>query len=90
VTPAAREAQLRALAAWSVGRESAWARLGELTMPVLAAAGVHDVLIPASSTAAMAQRLPDGAVLLYSDAGHGFLLQRPRAFAAQVNAFLSA
>jgi pimeloyl-ACP methyl ester carboxylesterase len=90
VSAEARGAQLRAIAAWSTGEASAWERLGELTMPVLAANGVHDVMAPASSTAAMADRLPDGTVVLYSDAGHGFLFQHSRAFALQVNAFLSA
>jgi pimeloyl-ACP methyl ester carboxylesterase len=90
VSAAAWGAQLQAIAKWSAGEASAWERLGELTLPVLAANGVHDVMAPADSTAAMAGRLPDGAVLLYSDAGHGFLFQHPRAFALQVNAFLSA
>lgn len=89
VAAPAWSAQLQAIGTWAAGRDSAWQRLGELTMPVLAANGVHDVMAAASSTAAMAERLPSGAVLFYSDAGHAFLFQHPRAFAAQVNAFLS-
>jgi pimeloyl-ACP methyl ester carboxylesterase len=67
-----------------------WHRQEELTLPVLVANGAHDVMIHAYATYAMSQKLPDAKVILYSDAGHGFLFQHPQDFAHEVNRFLSA
>ncbi len=66
-----------------------WERQEELTLPVLVANGAHDVMIHAYATYAMSQRLPNVKVILYSDAGHGFLFQHPEDFAHEVNRFLS-
>ncbi|MGA5551044.1 alpha/beta fold hydrolase [Streptomyces pseudogriseolus] len=66
-----------------------WERQEELTLPVLVANGAHDVMIHAYATYAMSQRLPNAKVILYSDAGHGFLFQHPEDFAHEVNRFLS-
>ncbi|MFI8219891.1 alpha/beta fold hydrolase [Streptomyces sp. NPDC085932] len=65
-----------------------WDRQAELTLPVLAANGARDVMIHAYATYAMSQRLPDAKVVLYSDAGHGFLFQHAEDFALEVNTFL--
>jgi pimeloyl-ACP methyl ester carboxylesterase len=62
--------------------------LGELTLPVLVANGAHDVMINSYATYAMSQRLPDAKVVLYSDAGHGFLFQHIEDFAHEVDQFL--
>ncbi|MGA4962045.1 alpha/beta fold hydrolase [Streptomyces pseudogriseolus] len=66
-----------------------WERQEELTLPVLVANGAHDVMIHAYATYAMSQRLPNAKIILYSDAGHGFLFQHPEDFAHEVNRFLS-
>ncbi|MHC5905340.1 alpha/beta fold hydrolase [Streptomyces sp. S6] len=71
------------------GFEGYWERQAELTLPVLVANGAHDVMIHAYATYAMSQRLPDAKVVLYSDAGHGFLFQHPEDFAHEVNRFLA-
>ena len=63
-------------------------RLGELTLPVLVANGAHDVMINSYATYAMSQKLPDAKVILYSDAGHGFLFQHIEDFAHEVDRFL--
>lgn len=63
-------------------------RLGELTLPVLVANGAHDVMINSYATYAMSQKLPDAKVVLYSDAGHGFLFQHIEDFAHEVDRFL--
>ncbi|MCX8564334.1 alpha/beta hydrolase [Mycolicibacterium mucogenicum] len=63
-------------------------RLGELTLPVLVANGAHDVMINSYASYAMSQKLPDAKVVLYSDAGHGFLFQHIDDFAGEVNRFL--
>ena len=40
--------------------------------------GAHDVTIHAFRSYAMLQRLPNAKVILYSNAGHGFLFQHAR------------
>lgn len=50
--------------------------------------GAHDVMINSYATYAMSQQLPDAKVVLYSDAGHGFLFQHIADFAHDVNRFL--
>lgn len=65
-----------------------WERVPDLRLPVLVANGVHDVMIHAFASYAMAQRLPNGKLILYSDAGHGFLFQHVDDFGHEVNRFL--
>lgn len=86
VQPETFRAQLTALAKFG----GYWNRQAELTLPVLVVNGAHDVMIPAYATYAMSQRLPNAKIVLYSDAGHGFLFQHPAAFADEVSRFLSA
>jgi pimeloyl-ACP methyl ester carboxylesterase len=45
-------------------------------------------MINSNGAHAMAQRLPDAKVIIYSDAGHGFLFQHPEDFGAEVVRFL--
>jgi len=55
---------------------------------VLVANGAHDVMVHAYASYAMSQRLPDGKVVLYSDAAHAFLFQHHQDFAREVLEFL--
>ncbi|WFE53228.1 alpha/beta hydrolase [Micromonospora sp. WMMD1155] len=66
-----------------------WDRLDQLTQPVLLATGVQDVMISAYGNFLMAQRLPNARLLIYGDAGHGFLFQHAEEFADDVHRFLS-
>ncbi|WP_344604083.1 alpha/beta hydrolase [Streptomyces glaucus] len=84
VGPEAVRGQLTAIS----GFQGFWHRRRELALPVLVANGAHDVMIHAYATYAMSQVLPDAKVVLYSDAGHGFLFQHPEDFAHEVNRFL--
>jgi pimeloyl-ACP methyl ester carboxylesterase len=68
--------------------EGVWDRLPELELPVLVANGAHDVMIHAYASYAMSQRLPNGKVVLYSDAGHAFLFQHHEDFAREILEFL--
>jgi pimeloyl-ACP methyl ester carboxylesterase len=88
VTPEAWHNQLQAIARWTKGDGSAWARLDELEMPVLVANGAHDVMIDSSNSFAMAKRLKHATTVLYSDAGHGFHFQHPDEFGRVVLDFL--
>ena len=47
-----------------------------------------DVLIHAYASYAMSQRLPNGKIILYSDAGHGVLFQHHEELAREVLDFL--
>jgi pimeloyl-ACP methyl ester carboxylesterase len=88
VKPESWKNQAGAIAAWGMGRNSAYARLGEIGAPVLVANGAHDVMVHAYNSYAMAQKLPNARLLLYPDAGHGFLFQYAEAFGNEVLAFL--
>jgi pimeloyl-ACP methyl ester carboxylesterase len=64
-------------------------RLPQLAMPVLVANGVHDVMIPAYRSYIISQEAPAAKLVLYPDAGHGFLFQHAEAFADEVARFLA-
>ncbi|MBB2903370.1 pimeloyl-ACP methyl ester carboxylesterase [Kineococcus radiotolerans] len=90
VSQASWQAQLQAIGHWSSADEvTAWPHLSSIKVPVLVANGAHDVMVHAQQSYAMSQHLPDATVLLYSDAGHAFLFQRPQEFAAVVLDFLA-
>ncbi|MEZ0356362.1 alpha/beta fold hydrolase [Mycobacterium sp. SA01] len=80
------QAQLAVIA--STG-SSIWDRLAEIAIPVLVANGAHDRMIDAYASYAMAGRLPNAKVVLYSDAGHGFLFQHIDDFTREVLTFLA-
>ena len=63
-------------------------RLGELRLPVLVANGCHDRMIPNYESYVISQEAPNAKLILYPDAGHGFLVQYKEQFASDVKAFL--
>lgn len=83
-TMAAVQAQGTAMGRWQGSR----ARLKQLTLPVLVANGVHDVLMPAFGTYVIAREAPHAKAVLYPDAGHAFLFQYAADFTAEVDKFL--
>jgi len=89
VRPATVQAMFRALAAWTLGQESAYARLAEIQQPVFVANGAHDVMVDAYNSFAMVERLPNAELVIYSDAAHGFLFQHAERFGARVLEFLA-
>jgi pimeloyl-ACP methyl ester carboxylesterase len=84
VSPAALAAQVQAAATFS----GYWDRIDELTLPVLVANGAHDVMIDAWGSWAMSQKLTNTKLVIYGDAGHGFLFQHAEDFGREVLAFL--
>lgn len=86
VSAAAMGAQLSVVT--SIG-SSIWNRIADLSMPVLVANGAHDVMIDAYASFAMTGALPDAKLVLYSDAGHGFLFQHVQDFTREVLNFVS-
>lgn len=69
-------------------QEPLWDRLGELTMPVLLMAGEHDTAFIAVAFR-MATALPAAEVSIVPGAGHAAHLERPEAFAALLDRFLT-
>lgn len=90
VSPPGVRAQQAATRRWASNEDAAWDHLHELSLPVLAVNGAHDVMIPAYQTYAMVSRLPRAKAVIYSDAGHGFLFQHHNDFAVEVLEFLAA
>jgi pimeloyl-ACP methyl ester carboxylesterase len=84
VSPEVLKAQIKAIGNFA----GFFDRLGELTLPVLAVNGAHDVMIPSYATFEMSQRLPDAKVIFYSDSGHGVLFQHPEEFSKDVLDFV--
>ena len=65
------------------------ADLASIKQPVLYATGMQDAMIPALAAYTAVQYLPDATLVAYGDAGHAFLFQHAKDFAAQVTAFLA-
>jgi pimeloyl-ACP methyl ester carboxylesterase len=90
VSDAAGGGQLVAVAKLqSIPFEQTQANLESIKQPVLYANGVLDVMLPALASYVAVQHLDNAVLVLYSDAGHGFLFQHATAFVTQVSNFLA-
>jgi len=88
VGAAAWQAQLKSAMAAGTEATGLLPRLSHVRQPVLVANGRHDIMVPTYASYAMAQALPNGRLVIYPDAGHGFLFQYAEAFADEVLRFL--
>jgi len=73
---------------WIAGTDPAQANLAEITHPVLVANGDRDTVLPTFNSFLFLDLMPQAQLVIYPNAGHGFLYQYPEAFAKQVQAFL--
>jgi pimeloyl-ACP methyl ester carboxylesterase len=90
VSDAAGKGQLVAVAKLqSIPFEQTRTDLESIKQPVLYANGALDVMLPALASYVAVQHLDNAVLVLYSDAGHGFLFQHATAFVTQVNNFLA-
>jgi pimeloyl-ACP methyl ester carboxylesterase len=87
-TLAARDAQGEALLEWAIPDPGQFARLAGITQPTLVANGDSDRMIPTPNSYLLAGHIPNARLIIYPDAGHGFLFQFPHEFAAEVGRFL--
>lgn len=71
-------------------RDALYPRLAELTLPILYANGVDDIMIHAHNSYAAATKAPDAQLILYPKSGHGFLFQHHAQFVRDVHQFLDA
>ncbi|RAR04534.1 Alpha beta fold family [Stemphylium lycopersici] len=67
---------------------SLYARLDNITMPVLVSNGKRDLLMGTQNSVVLQQRLRDARLALFPDSGHGHLWQFPAEYAELVEAFL--
>lgn len=72
ITISAYRAQLKALKKWGSKKP---ADLSVIQQPVLVANGDHDRMVPPVNTYDLAKRLPNSALIIYPDAGHGGIFQ---------------
>lgn len=70
--------------------EGSYDRLGDIKIPVLVVAGQRDAMSPPINNLILSQRLPNAQLIVYSDAGHGFLFQHALLFTQHVKLFLEA
>ncbi|GAB3003117.1 alpha/beta fold hydrolase [Saccharothrix stipae] len=90
VTEEAAHGQLAAVARLlTVDWDQLQSELRAIRQPVLYANGLHDVMIPAFASYKAVEQVPNSTLVLYSDAGHGFLFQHIDEFVAQVDLFLT-
>lgn len=83
-----RDAQYDAVCEWGVADHAALQRLAGIRQPAFVANGDADAMIPPRLSHLLGGLLPDAAVKIYPDAGHGFLFQHHAEFGADVTAFL--
>jgi pimeloyl-ACP methyl ester carboxylesterase len=81
-------AQIKALARWQRGTDASWDHLDQIHQPVLLANGMHDVMTPVFASYAMTARIANAKLVLYSDAGHGFLFHHVMDFGHELLRFL--
>lgn len=85
---ATRNAHYDAVVQWGIPNHSMLERLTAITHPVFVANGDSDRMILPRYSHLLAGLLPNAAVKIYPDAGHGFLFQHHSEFANDVSAFL--
>jgi pimeloyl-ACP methyl ester carboxylesterase len=85
---AAFHAQYLAAERWLAGQDAAGHLAGDIRVPTLVAGGTLDQFIVAANARQLAGSVPGAKLLLFPDAGHGFLFQDAATFTRDVEAFL--
>jgi pimeloyl-ACP methyl ester carboxylesterase len=81
--------QLRAVKQWIAGRDAAGRLVGDIRVPTLVADGTLDLFIATANDRQLASSVPGARLLMYPDAGHGFLFQDAARFARAVEMFIA-
>lgn len=87
-TPEAMSAQAQAITGFFENSEGWYQRLKQIKAPTLVANGDRDGSFPVIDSVVLAREIPDARLVVYPDAGHGFLFQYPERFAADLLEFL--
>jgi len=85
----AKTAQAAAVANWWDGTDAAGRKIASISVPTLIADGTDDQLDPVANDHTLARLIPRSTLMLYPDAGHGFLFQDGPRFAALTESFLT-
>lgn len=80
--------QFAAAQAWFDGSDPYSQRIGNIIQPVLIANGDRDLILPTYNSFLLFDQIPNAQLVIYPNAGHGFLFQYAQAFAQQVKGFL--
>jgi pimeloyl-ACP methyl ester carboxylesterase len=79
--------QATAMDAWH--RDGVAGQLREIRMPVLIAAGMEDIVIPASNALKLVNAISGAWLAQFPHGGHAFMAQYPRPLADIINSFLA-
>ena len=82
-------AQSIADADWWAGTDATGHKIARLSVPKLVADGNDDQIDPVANDHTLARLIPRSRLVLYPDAGHGFLFQEATPFASLIESFLT-
>jgi len=85
----AKAAQGIATVDWEDGIDATGHKVAGISVPTLIADGTDDQLAPVANDHILARLIPRARLVLYPDAGHGFLFQDGTLFASLVDSFLA-
>ena len=85
----ATRAQGIAAVDWWDGIDPAGHKIASISVPTLIADGIDDPLNPVANDHILARLIPRARLVLYPDAGHGFLFQDGTRFASLIDSFLT-
>jgi pimeloyl-ACP methyl ester carboxylesterase len=88
-SPGTKGVQGLAVSDWWVGNDAAGRKAARISVPTLIADGTDDQLTPVVNDHILAGLIPAARLVLYPDAGHGFLFQDWARFAVLVESFLT-
>jgi pimeloyl-ACP methyl ester carboxylesterase len=89
VPDATKTAQGSAVTKWWRGADAAGRETARISAPTLIADGTDDQLDPVANDHTLAGLIHGSRLVLYPDAGHGFLFQAGASFASLVQSFLT-
>jgi pimeloyl-ACP methyl ester carboxylesterase len=89
VAAATKKAQAGAVTNWWGGTDPAGRKIARISVPTLIADGTADQLDPVANDHTLARLIPGARLVLYPDAGHGFLFQERTRFTALIESFLT-
>jgi pimeloyl-ACP methyl ester carboxylesterase len=88
VSAATDQSQYLAVERWVAGQDAAGRLVGDLRVPTLVADGTQDQFIGKTNDRLLASSVPGAKLLLFDDAGHGFLFQDAARFIRAVETFM--
>jgi pimeloyl-ACP methyl ester carboxylesterase len=89
VAAATKTAQAGAVTKWWDGTDPTGRKIARISVPTLIADGTDDQLDPVANDHTLARLIPRARLVLYPDAGHGFLFQEGMRFASLIESFLT-